>query len=666
MKEKIPVHVLPCTNKALGFWYWSAVVAMFLMPVVMIVSIFGMESDKMVDDDKVVTMFSIFASIPFIVLFGIFAKSFRALRHNISTYINILNTVLAISIFIDLINLGISSSEIDFISTIVVSVCNTILCLLIGFAINKYYAGDVGKTGKKIMYLPLVIILIIAILIMFGAILEDTHSRLLSIKAFVYGGIFLFYVPYYVYKEIFRPIYNALKAGLWEASYDQNTKDIYNNKDIAVSYRNGELYFIVQPQYNQQSYSPPSENTYIQTATPYNSNANYINPGNSNSNRPNNKILKYVLIGLGSVIVIGAIGYAIFASRSVISDKETEEMLEGSWQNISYQSNDDGSQLIMTTDVTYESDHSFDVVMTVDMKLDESAMHLLTISYSGKWKASKDKLLEDVNKDMINYIPSPDIDESEFAKIKDEFEKELEEDTKYIFEIRSISKDSFTIYDEEGESFEFFRTNGSVEKSDNISLPTWLPQDVLPIFRMDGKLTKLTSDEVYDWLITHTDYDNYAENNYYEGKFDDYSISAEMEIGIEGSVSGRYAYESTLRKNGNGAGSWFTFRGAVMVPTNDGDETYLLLQTHHPDDNRVFEYALLRFVGEGNWEGKIFNVKYLSDPSNVKMHTIRLNILAEYDSWMDDAGDVEADTAVVSNSSHSYETVETQVYDTAK
>ena len=105
----------------------------------------------------------------------------------------------------------------------------------------------------------------------------------------------------------------------------------------------------------------------------------------------------------------------------------------------------------------------------------------------------------------------------------------------------------------------------------------------------------------------------------YHGRINEYDIVVEMTLNYSFEVSGRYAYESTLRNYGDSESSWFKFKGHVLLD-EDNYAPYLVLETRNPQTNEIFEYMLLHYtyIEESPffiWSGRMFNKRYLNEPT---------------------------------------------------
>ncbi len=72
-----------------------------------------------------------------------------------------------------------------------------------------------------------------------------------------------------------------------------------------------------------------------------------------------------------------------------------------------------------------------------------------------------------------------------------------------------------------------------------------------------------------------------------------YPIVIKLNVSPDGSVSGKYAYESTLRKYGDKPKSWFTISGTV------GDDGVISMDITHPDYG-LFEFWVAKIYGSGS------------------------------------------------------------------
>lgn len=131
------------------------------------------------------------------------------------------------------------------------------------------------------------------------------------------------------------------------------------------------------------------------------------------------------------------------------ADSEMEKKLDGTWR-FSQTETEDGVTTKMTETITYNaSDHTMNA--SINLKV-ISPVHIdmATISYSGTWKATSDKVIAEVDENSVRFDFSDILDSSDRAEMRSEFKSGMTEGD-YIDggAILSISEDSFRLKDEE-------------------------------------------------------------------------------------------------------------------------------------------------------------------------------------------------------------------------
>lgn len=146
----------------------------------------------------------------------------------------------------------------------------------------------------------------------------------------------------------------------------------------------------------------------------------------------------------------------------------------------------------------------------------------------------------------------------------------------------------------------------------------WLPQNFTRVFDV-SHISALSLREVDE--IRHFAGDDDIELS---GHFSDYPIEMQLRISADGSVSGRYAYLSTLNKYGRGDSSWFKFSGQLLG--DNAGRVYMGIVTVNPEMGSEFEYALLEceMPRLESCSGRICNVRYINNP-NGHWYYINLN-----------------------------------------
>lgn len=116
--------------------------------------------------------------------------------------------------------------------------------------------------------------------------------------------------------------------------------------------------------------------------------------------------------------------------------------------------------------------------------------------------------------------------------------------------------------------------------------------------------------------------DNNSISGNYKGFINEYPITMKLSIHADGSVTGKYAYDSTLRKYGDINSSWFRINGVVLESELMGLRR-IVFRSYAPGSGNVFEYWDLNVGTE--MEGYMFNVKYIENPVD-KMYEVHLQM----------------------------------------
>lgn len=144
---------------------------------------------------------------------------------------------------------------------------------------------------------------------------------------------------------------------------------------------------------------------------------------------------------------------------TVKSDPATEEKLVGSWE-CSETEYEDGIAVTTTSRETYSlDDHRFEAKLTLRFGYPINA-RIATVTYSGKWRASKEVLVCDIDKNSIKFSGNMNIlDRSDLKELRQEMESELKKnDYREAIEFISlINSDSFTAKDDDGEIYKYRR-----------------------------------------------------------------------------------------------------------------------------------------------------------------------------------------------------------------
>ncbi len=163
--------------------------------------------------------------------------------------------------------------------------------------------------------------------------------------------------------------------------------------------------------------------------------------------------------------------------------------------------------------------------------------------------------------------------------------------------------------------------NDAYLSEEDALLPSWMPASFIEAFGVSDLSQTRNRLSESNLLEKGIDYDREMSLS---GKFDDkYPIRLKIQIGSNGSVSGRYAYESTLRNYGDKPSSWFLLDGDVMF---DRDYSpYLALKSYHPDTQQVFEYFLVKVNSSTRYKGTVINKSHINQPlSEMETHSISI------------------------------------------
>lgn len=353
--------------------------------------------------------------------------------------------------------------------------------------------------------------------------------------------------------------------------------------------------------------------------------------------------MKNKLISILNIVVL-----IVLSSCSVSSDPTMEKKFIGKWVAEITESDDSEGEYIQTRVTivcTYKRDNTFEQEFNCEI-LEPVYAYALSGKMSGTWKASKEELYEKIDLKSIKLIPNDELDLDEMIS---EMKKELEEDDGPD-QILNISKSSFTLYNEkEHQRIRFYRveeekyneeyvdevaepiedpylnehSNDSDVASNHIELPSWIPNDAIEALGMGNNYTMRSSEVIENTFLKSSDV-NLLEANSFEGYINEYTVKVTMKIDRDGNVSGRYAYESTLNRYGDNPKSWFPIKGVIVFDSNSSP--YLFFQDRNPADDKIFEYALLKYNGGDSWSGNMINVKYLTAPESHHLHNIRFGL----------------------------------------
>lgn len=155
--------------------------------------------------------------------------------------------------------------------------------------------------------------------------------------------------------------------------------------------------------------------------------------------------------------VFAAVALA-FTGCSESSDPETEQALEGTWMT-EYTDSEEGIKVVGHMYETYSlPDHTYEseIVYEFGSPINE---RFCTVTYSGKWKASKDAIYQDIDENSIEFKFNRSIFDREDCE---EFENEMLSELKkegYSEGVRIVSPitDTFEAKDDEGSRYTYIR-----------------------------------------------------------------------------------------------------------------------------------------------------------------------------------------------------------------
>lgn len=170
---------------------------------------------------------------------------------------------------------------------------------------------------------------------------------------------------------------------------------------------------------------------------------------------------------------------------------------------------------------------------------------------------------------------------------------------------------SDTLSSEEDESVQCMLSTSPDDYEDDIeeeetesagTLPDWMPSDFLSVMNT-GDMVEAEPAYVRDLLKQLP----YFDGERVSGTFGGYPIRFELSISSDGRVSGRYAYESILRRYGTGSVHWFRVEGSVMRKGDDA--SFVALHSFHPEDGEEFEYWVMEYNSyDSRWFGRALNI----------------------------------------------------------
>lgn len=143
-------------------------------------------------------------------------------------------------------------------------------------------------------------------------------------------------------------------------------------------------------------------------------------------------------------------------SCGVVSDSETEKMIEGSWECVQYET-EDGARMKISEEITYYADtHLFQSELNISIVSPIKA-HLATVKYSGTWRATKEELIGEIEPKSISTSHNTKyLDRSDMLELR----RDLLGETERSYDggkILSLTDDSLEIEDDEGDIFTYSR-----------------------------------------------------------------------------------------------------------------------------------------------------------------------------------------------------------------
>lgn len=154
------------------------------------------------------------------------------------------------------------------------------------------------------------------------------------------------------------------------------------------------------------------------------------------------------------IIILFFIGLMSTSCES--RDPETEQKLEGTWKADIVEM-EDGVMIMVTMIEKYSlSNHEYSAEISYFMHTNYA-----TVTYSGKWEASKSSIMIDIDKESIKFYFNTNItDRSERKEFKEEMLAELKKNGYCeIVPINSSITDRFETEDEDGEKLTYYRIN---------------------------------------------------------------------------------------------------------------------------------------------------------------------------------------------------------------
>ncbi len=143
---------------------------------------------------------------------------------------------------------------------------------------------------------------------------------------------------------------------------------------------------------------------------------------------------------------------------TVRSHEPTEKKLAGTWEATSTEI-EDGVEITYTMRDTYSlPDHRYESKVIIKAGYPVNT-RLLTMSYCGEWRASKDMLITHIDKNSINFNYNTSLlDLADLLRMKQEMTHELKKNNyREGVELTSDITDRFTAKDDDGETYTFIR-----------------------------------------------------------------------------------------------------------------------------------------------------------------------------------------------------------------
>lgn len=168
------------------------------------------------------------------------------------------------------------------------------------------------------------------------------------------------------------------------------------------------------------------------------------------------KLLLSVMVSLTAVLTFGC-------TMTVKSDPETEKAIEGTWE-CSQTEYEDGISMTFTFRETYSlPDHRSSTTATIYVGYPVNE-RMLTMTYSGEWRASKDVLANHVDEKSVDLSWNRNLlDASDVREMEDEMLSELKKNGyRESLELLTPITDTFEARDDDGERYRYKRVAGGM------------------------------------------------------------------------------------------------------------------------------------------------------------------------------------------------------------